>query len=120
MQPCPTRPHCCYQTGIDNFFELNSVVKGEIKKKKRNLLSLGNLQEIDSDFPAHTGSIHTLPSADSEPTFGLVSAKLSLGLRPGKAACYPGVPNDRLAHRFVTVRNFGNSKYTVYHRGHTF
>lgn len=52
MQPCPTRPHCCYQTGIDNFFELNSVVKGEIKK---NLLSLGNLQEIDSDFSTHTG-----------------------------------------------------------------
>lgn len=77
-----TRPHCCYQTGIDNFFELNSVVKGEIFYK--NLLSLGNLQEIDSDFSTHTGSIHTLPRADSDPTFGLFSAKLSLGLRPGK------------------------------------
>lgn len=28
MQPCPTRPHRCYQTDIDNFFELNSMMYG--------------------------------------------------------------------------------------------
>lgn len=80
MHPCPTRPHCCHQTDIDNFFELNPMMYGRTKK----LLSLGCLQEIDSDFSTHTGSVHILPGANSDPTLRLSSAKSSRGQHPGK------------------------------------
>lgn len=102
MQPCPTRPHCCYQTGIDNFFELNSVVKGEIKKMSFKFgESPGNRLRF---FYTHWQHPHTTQSWEWS-HIGFVLCQSESRAEARKAACYPGVSNDRLTHRFVTVRN---------------
>lgn len=88
--------------------------KGEIK----NLLSLGNLQEIHSDFSVHIGSIHTLPRADSDPTLGLSSAKSSLELHPGEQL--PRCTGWLVSLSICDGSKLGKWRNTLCHRGCTF
>lgn len=113
MQPCPTRPHCCYQTDIDNFFELNSMMY------RGNIETFQCLQETDSGFSTRTGNIHILPRANSDPTLCLSFAKPSRGWHPGKqhaARCR----GQLVGLSICDGSKPGKSKNTVYCRVHTF
>lgn len=56
--------HTAVFKDTDNIFEFNSVVYGG----NTETFKIGCFQEIPSDFSIHTGSVHTLPRANSDPT----------------------------------------------------
>lgn len=87
-------------------FEFNSVVYGgNIDTSKCECF-----QEIHSDFSTHTDSVHTLPRANSDPTFSLVLCPVESRAASRKTACCPGVEDDWLVYQFVMIQNLANQK----------